>query len=353
MRAKARFFSLIIFIFFIQIILVSVAAAATRIMPLGDSITRGTTDPNPPDPNVVGYRQTLYLDLTDEGYDVDFVGGVQGGGSAVPAFDIDHEGHGGWEADEIVNGNSGDLGAGALADWLAAHEPDIVLLHIGTNDISDGETPADIVSQVELILDEIFAYDTKIVVILAQIINQNPYSQATTDFNNLLPDMVDFHPQSDNIFVVDHESALTYPGDLVDNVHPNMTGYSKMADVWFDTLENILPEADAGSNQSVDEGETVTLDGSNSNDPPFNPISDYFWEQTGGKPVTISDPAVVQPTFTAPDAGSQGETLTFRLTVNYSDNFESSDTTIVMVNGHSSSSSSGGCFIGTAAYYPN
>jgi len=348
MKAKTHFFYFLLFIFFLQTVLVSVAAAAAKIMPLGDSITRGS-NPAIPDPDyIVGYRQTLYLDLIDEGYDVYFVGGEQEGERALPAFDIDHEGHGGWEADEIVNGNPLDPD-GKLDQWLAAHEPDIVLLHIGTNDISDGEDPDDIVLEVKQILDEIFAYDPDTSVILARIINRQIHNQNTTAFNNLLPGMVNGHPNRNNIFIVDQESALTYPDDLGDEVHPNVTGYSKMADVWFSALlEDILPAADAGSNQSVDEGVTVTLDGSNSNDPGFNPISSYFWEQTGGKLVTISDPAVVEPTFTAPDVGSQGETLTFRLTVTYSDSFESTDTTNVTVNGHSSLSSTG-CFIGTVA----
>ena len=75
MREKAYSFSFLVFIFFLQTVSVSVAAAATRIMPLGDSITRGTTDPPLTDPYIVGYRQTLSLYLTDTGYDVDFVGG--------------------------------------------------------------------------------------------------------------------------------------------------------------------------------------------------------------------------------------------------------------------------------------
>ncbi|MCG7852061.1 MAG: hypothetical protein MIO92_06030, partial [Methanosarcinaceae archaeon] len=130
-------------------------------------------------------------------------------------------------------------------------------------------------------------------------------------------------------------------------------GYAKMANVWFSALQKILPAADAGPDQRVDEGETVTLDGSNSNNPKFNPITSYYWAQTEGTTTTLLDPTVVQPTFTAPDVGSRGEKLSFRLTVTYSDGALSSDNTGVNVNGHSSSSSSSGCFIGTAAYYPN
>lgn len=344
MKAKAGFFSFIGFVFFLQIFLVSATAATIRIMPLGDSITAGYTG----SPDAVGYRRSLYLSLVDAGQTVDFVGSLADG---IPGdFDKDHEGHSGWEANQIRDG---------VYSWLVLNPADIVLLHIGTNDIDDDQSAAAVRDEINQILNVIDDYEDdsgiEVIVILARIINrQDPFTLKglrTTALNGLLQTLIDNRLASgDKIRVADHESALDYPDDMNDLLHPNMTGYEKMADVWFSALlEDIFPAADAGSNQSVDEGETVTLDGSNSNDPPFNPISDYFWEQTGGKPVTISDPAVVQPTFTAPDAGSQGETLTFRLTVNYSDNFESSDTTIVMVNGHSSSSSSSGCFIGTAA----
>ena len=243
MMIKTRFFCFLLFVFFLQIVLVSTATAVTRIMPLGNSITVGTCD-NEPLEELEGYRQKLYLDLIDQGYDVDFVGGEEAGGDALPPFDIDHEGHGGWKADEIVNGNPDQPGEEQLDQWLVDHRPDIVLLHIGTNDISAGDNPADIVSEVDQILDVIFAYDPVIKVILARIINRANFSQETNDFNNLLPGMVQAHPSRDNIFIVNQEIALNYLTDMYDNLHPNMLGYNKMADVWFDELLQILPDPD-------------------------------------------------------------------------------------------------------------
>jgi len=347
MKAKAGFFSFIVFVFFLQIFLVSATAATIRIMPLGDSITRGITGSS----DDAGYRRSLYLSLVAAGQTVDFVGSLADG---IPGdFDKDHEGHTGWEANEIKD---------AVYSWLDQNPADIVLLHIGTNDIEDDQSAAAVRDEINQILNVIDGYEddngTEVIVILARIINRQdpstPKGLETTALNGLLQTLVGNRlAYGDKIRVADHESALDYPDDMNDPLHPNMTGYEKMADVWFSALlEDIFPAADAGSKQSVDKGVTVMLDGSNSNDPGFNPISSYFWEQTGGKLVTISDPAVVQPTFTAPDAGSQGETLTFRLTVSYSDSFESTDTTNVTVNGHSSLSSTG-CFIGTVANYPN
>ncbi|OQX27913.1 MAG: hypothetical protein BWK80_03005 [Desulfobacteraceae bacterium IS3] len=93
--------------------------------------------------------------------------------------------------------------------------------------------------------------------------------------------------------------------------------------------ENLPPAADAGKDRSVGEGETVTLDGSASDDADDGIVS-YQWRQIGGIGVTLSDAAAVQPKFTAPNAGSGGESLIFRLTV--TDRSGLTDTDDVTVN---------------------
>src|SRR5690606_31633066 len=71
------------------------------------------------------------------------------------------------------------------------------------------------------------------------------------------------------------------------------------------------PDADAGPNQLVNSETFVTLDGSGSSDAEGSLT--YAWTQTGGYPVTLSDPTAVSPTFTAPD--NVTSTLRFKLTV--------------------------------------
>ena len=72
------------------------------------------------------------------------------------------------------------------------------------------------------------------------------------------------------------------------------------------------PVANAGSNQTVQPGATVQLNGSGSTDPGGKSLT-YQWSQTGGTAVTLSSSTVAQPTFTAP---SSAATLTFQLVVN-------------------------------------
>ena len=82
---------------------------------------------------------------------------------------------------------------------------------------------------------------------------------------------------------------------------------------------NQAPNADAGPDQTgayaVEEGSTVTLDGSASSDLDDG-IAAYLWEQIGtGPTVTLSNPNAVQPTFLTPAVDSSAITLNFRLTV--------------------------------------
>jgi hypothetical protein len=88
------------------------------------------------------------------------------------------------------------------------------------------------------------------------------------------------------------------------------------ADVMTIKVQNLntRPVANAGTDQTVDEGVLVTLDGSSSYDPDMDTLS-YLWEQTAGQPVVLSDPTSVQPAFVAPVVGQDGGLLTFHLTV--------------------------------------
>ncbi len=221
-------FTIITYIIFLSITIIKAASASTKIMPLGDSITQGFIK-NIPEDYRVGYRQKLYLDLKDAGYDVDFVGSLSHGILAHPGFDYNHEGHGGWSDNEV---------AGQVYTWLVANPADIILLHIGTNDFNT--SPDD----VALILDEIDKYSKDIVVVLALIINHKTYNPLITQFNDNIRAMAEVRiAHCDKIIIVDMENALNYQNDMDDNLHPNTNGYIKMADVWFPAVEQILTDS--------------------------------------------------------------------------------------------------------------
>ena len=77
---------------------------------------------------------------------------------------------------------------------------------------------------------------------------------------------------------------------------------------------NHPPIADAGPDQTVNEGQIVLLSGSNSTDPDDSIVS-YHWVQIGESSVNLSNPDSIQPSFTAPGVRLEGVSLTFELTV--------------------------------------
>ena len=77
------------------------AAPSLRIMPLGDSITRGDKSQD-----TAGYRGPLWTKLLAAGYNVDYVGTATDYAGTVSGMDVNHEGHSGWRLD-TTDGGSG------------------------------------------------------------------------------------------------------------------------------------------------------------------------------------------------------------------------------------------------------
>jgi|GEM_PF-6239566 len=96
---------------------------------------------------------------------------------------------------------------------------------------------------------------------------------------------------------------------------------------------NQSPSADAGSSQQVIEGTNVTLDASGSTDPDGNQdIAAYQWTQTGGPPVSLTNPASVAASFAAPLVGPSGENLVFELTVTDGSGATSTDSCTIVID---------------------
>ena len=96
-------------------------APPIKIMPLGDSITQGAGVPG-------GYRKILYEILTERGYTIEFVRTKTSNRFAhdPKGTKNNHEGHGGWNIDDISS---------HIAEFLdRIDSPHIILLHIGIND---------------------------------------------------------------------------------------------------------------------------------------------------------------------------------------------------------------------------
>jgi lysophospholipase L1-like esterase len=209
------------------------ATAPVRIMPLGDSITAG--------PGC--WRAMLWHQLETSGYtNIDFVGGVSDGGGCNPgySYDWDHEGHGGFSATGIADNNQ-------LPPWLSAARPDIVLMHLGTNDMWGGFIPTETkLTAFTKLVGQMRANNPNVKIIVAQII---PMSQAACStcpadvvaLDNAIPGWAaGLTTAQSPIVVVDQWTGFDAVGDTVDGVHPNNAGFQKMANRWYPPLAKVL-----------------------------------------------------------------------------------------------------------------
>ena len=205
-----------------------VTADSVRIMPLGDSITQGYGLPS--------YRHKLSELLLDQQCRFNFVGSENGPDPApgdTSAFDRDHEGHSGWRTDQIEN---------SLPVWIADNQADWVLIHLGTNDILQGESVYEAAQNLADMIDILRARNPGIGILLAQIIPIRAKNETVViELNQEIAGLVDSksQPGVSPLLLVDHYTGYDSPTMNRDMIHPNLVGERFMAKRW---LQVLLPE---------------------------------------------------------------------------------------------------------------
>jgi lysophospholipase L1-like esterase len=209
------------------------ATAPVRIMPLGDSITAG--------PGC--WRAPLWNHLQTTGFtNIDFVGSVADGGCPVSyAYDGDNEGHGGIAATGMADQNQ-------LPPWLDAAKPDIVLMHLGTNDMWGGTiATSTVLTAYTKLVGQMRTSNPNMKIIVAQIIPMNPSGCTTcaasvVALDNAIPGWAaGLTTAQSPIVVVDQWTGFDTVADTNgDGVHPNDSGFQKMANRWYPPLAQVL-----------------------------------------------------------------------------------------------------------------
>ena len=214
-----------------------------RIMPLGDSITMSFSDKP-------SYRRALWFMLQAENYFVDFVGSQTeqfGGPNPYGDFDLDHEGHGGFRTENIL---------GAADTWAANAQPDVVLLHVGTNDANQAVDPAVSAANIGAIIDTLRGRNPNIVVLLALIIGADddknavvsglPLNDAIIALNALIPGVaVSKTTAQSPVYLVDQYGHFDRNNLTWDGIHPTVEGETVMAENWFGVLAPVLDDLGA------------------------------------------------------------------------------------------------------------
>jgi len=210
------------------------AADPVRIMPLGDSITAG--------PGC--WRALVWDQLRSAGHtDIDFVGSASDGGSCNYGFsyDPDHEGHGGFSAVGIADNNQ-------LPPWLSAAAPDIVVMHLGTNDLWGGWQSMDtIMAAFTKLVGQMRANNPDIKLLVAQIIPHHGCTTCPADTvtlnNRIATWATGLTTARSPIAVVDQWTGFDAATDTGDGVHPNEAGFRKMADRFAPAIARLLATA--------------------------------------------------------------------------------------------------------------
>jgi lysophospholipase L1-like esterase len=229
----------------------SPAAVPARVMALGDSITAA--------PGC--WRAYLWQQLQATGYtNVDFVGTMKGDGCGF-AYDDNHEGHSGFLATGIASQNQ-------LPPWLAASNPDIVIMHLGTNDMWGGQTPVStVLAAYTTLVNQMRANNPNMKIIVAQILPMGPpactaCTQAVVNLNAAIPGWAaGLTTATSPIVVVDQWTGFNVSTDTGDGVHPNDAGFRKMAAKYYTPLTRLI------------DGVTPQPSGSSSSSRPASPSS--------------------------------------------------------------------------------
>jgi hypothetical protein len=220
-----------------------------KIMPVGDSITAGEHWSSPVMKARTGYRKHLYKYLTEEFYNVNFVGSQKHGKDHYSGYDYDSEAYPGKRIPYI---------AGQLNNALPVYRPDILLVHVGTNGDDWGNKPDQVMAMLDMIQNTSGKKPTW--VFLCQIINRFPGGThgPTTAFNQAVHNSADERVDDFTIIMVDMErgAGFNYLDEPAPNPDPenldravppfDCSGYTSCGDMWGKKYKSVRHPGSGG-----------------------------------------------------------------------------------------------------------
>jgi hypothetical protein len=200
-----------------------------RILPVGDSITFGINQEG-------SYRIELFHKALQAMQKITYTGTLQNGPQTVDgvAFPRRYEATSGITIDGISNQ--------ITTNKTLSMASDIVLVHIGTNDMYMSN-PDGAPMRLGNLLDKISTALPDALIVVAKIIPLPSGTAAVNKYNAAIPGIVQTRVAAGkHIIIVDLNTGFP-SGDLSsDNVHPNPTGYAWMGDRWYDAIGALFPK---------------------------------------------------------------------------------------------------------------
>ena len=225
-------------------------APPMRLLALGDSLTKGS-NPDSADPG--GYRNRLQNLLSNASYNVDWIG-TQTDSNNPSSPDPQHQGMTGYRIDQIQAG---------LAGWLnATEDPDVVLLLIGTDDLGQGGSLSDAQDRLANLVGDIASKRPYAKIILSSLplrIDNPDLEILQSTFNQSIPEIVSAQVAlGRQLTFVDMQPLLEAADLSSDGIHPNSTGYDKMADAWLPAITSVIAPTGTSSPPSIVRIEPLT-----------------------------------------------------------------------------------------------
>jgi hypothetical protein len=222
-----------------------------RIMPVGDSITRGTYMGSDKLANPLGggWRKPLQDKLRGAGIPFEFVGELDywaygTNGIVAPTFSPQHHGLAGFSNQAILKGGVvptpkevlaakgvQEIRVPGIVEAVARNTPDIILLMSGANGFNAKERDGLIETICSAFSGELFVAS-----ITPQKAPRHGWEHVAS-YNASLPSLVEtLQKKGHRIYYVDMCAALMAGDISQDGVHPNTVGLDKIAETWFRAL---------------------------------------------------------------------------------------------------------------------
>lgn len=215
-----------------QLISCTSAPNAVTIMPLGDSRVEGGGS------EYASYRFELWKNLANHPLSFDFIGSRYDDHNYTlgenECFDRDHEGTGGAvTADNLETVNQ----------LTSANIPQVVLLGIGGNDLTDGGLSADeAIDNINQIIDKLQSLNDGVIIFLEQIapgtsdFMTSEFTAKINEFNGKILTVAS-NQTSGNSKVIAINMAENWSDDyMADPVHYNNTGAKVIADRYYQAI---------------------------------------------------------------------------------------------------------------------
>ncbi len=204
------------------------ATGDCKVLPLGDSITFGTPTNNG------GYRVELFTKAVGDSKHITFVGSQSNGPSMVAGttFPKANEGHPGWTISQIDGISTSSQ---ALKD-----SPEIILLHIGTNDMVQGANGAP--DRLGTLIDKLVAALPDSLLVVTSIIPLPLAASSVMTYNATIPATVKQRADAGkHVMYLEMFDGFPSNGLSSDNVHPNdNVGYPWMGDAYYEAIKQYL-----------------------------------------------------------------------------------------------------------------